>query len=317
MGTIDQDGSKADLLAQLRRREEVITAQLAEIEACNAQLSRVREALETLNRELETRVEARTAQVHRLLAQKDRFINQLSHDLKSPLVPLTALLPMMHKFVDDAEGREILDVITVSVEQMQSIVLKTLELARLNAERRKLELTVLDLGPLTQKITALLRHVYDEKQCTVVNRITSGMLVDANQVVLTEVFNNLISNAVKYMGGPGAITIDARRDGDWVTVSVADTGIGMTAEQIPHVFEEFYKADQSRTDRNSTGLGLAICRRIVDMHGGRTWVESLGLGKGTTVYFTLRPGGRSAGEIYRGPERRKPSEAPCKSRTSA
>ena len=72
-----------------------------------------------------------------------------------------------------------------------------------------------------------------------------------------------------------------------VTVSVADTGIGMTQEEIDRIFDEFYKADSARHDIQSTGLGMSICKRIVEKHGGSIWVESPGPGKGTTVFFTL------------------------------
>jgi signal transduction histidine kinase len=83
---------------------------------------------------------------------------------------------------------------------------------------------------------------------------------------------------------------------DLIVVSVKDTGIGLESDQMKHVFEEFFKADSSRHDLESTGLGLPICKRIVEKHGGRMWVESQGKGKGSTFFFTLKPHKRTSGE---------------------
>jgi len=106
---------------------------------------------------------------------------------------------------------------------------------------------------------------------------------------MKELFDNLISNAVKYSQPDGVtITLDAQKKDDNIIVSIKDTGIGLESNQIEHVFDEFYKVDYSRHDLQSTGLGLSICKRIVEKHGGRIWVESQGKGKGSTFYFTLK-----------------------------
>ncbi len=114
------------------------------------------------------------------------------------------------------------------------------------------------------------------------------MWVSADPLYLRELLENIVSNAVKYSDRGGSITIDATKDGEEITVSIADSGIGMTSDQVSKMFQEFYKADPSRHDRSSVGLGLSICKRIVDRQGGRIWAESAGPGEGTTVCFTLR-----------------------------
>ena len=106
---------------------------------------------------------------------------------------------------------------------------------------------------------------------------------------LEELFDNLITNAVKYTPeNGGTITVDAKEEKGQITVSITDTGIGITEEHKKHIFDEFYKADESRHEISSAGLGLSICKRIIEKHGGKIWVESLGLGKGSTFYFTLK-----------------------------
>jgi len=111
--------------------------------------------------------------------------------------------------------------------------------------------------------------------------------LQADKLRLEELFDNLIGNSIKYSPNGGNITIDAEDDGKFVVVFVKDEGTGMTSEQLEHVFEEFYKADESRHDFNSSGLGLSICKRIVEKHGGKIWAESEGKGKGTTMFFTI------------------------------
>jgi len=114
------------------------------------------------------------------------------------------------------------------------------------------------------------------------------LLIEADKLKLQVVFNNLLNNAVKYnKKEEGEITISHLLSDGEFTLSIKDEGIGMTADQLEHVFDEFYKADNSRHDFESSGLGIPICKKIIEMHGGRIWVESEGLGKGSTIYFTL------------------------------
>ena len=88
--------------------------------------------------------------------------------------------------------------------------------------------------------------------------------------------------------GPGKIILDAHNEKDFILISIKDNGIGMEEEQISQIFNEFYKADESRHNLGSTGLGLTITKRIIEKHGGHIWAESPGKGKGSTFYFTLK-----------------------------
>jgi len=119
------------------------------------------------------------------------------------------------------------------------------------------------------------------------NKIKDNLVVKADKLRLEELFDNLMVNAVKYSPKGGIITIDAKEDRDFVRISIKDTGIGMNEDQLNHIFKEFYKTDQSRHDFDSSGLGLPICKSIVEKHGGKIWAESSGLGKGTKMEFTI------------------------------
>jgi signal transduction histidine kinase len=117
--------------------------------------------------------------------------------------------------------------------------------------------------------------------------IAENVTVHADPVELEELVYNLISNAIKYTHPGGTIAVGAEKGDERVTVSVRDTGAGLTEEQIERIFDDFYKVDESRHDLDTSGLGLSICRKIVEKHGGRIWAESPGKGLGTTVFFTL------------------------------
>ena len=109
--------------------------------------------------------------------------------------------------------------------------------------------------------------------------------VDADRGRIEQVLVNLLHNAIKFTPPGGSITVSASSDDSGVRISVADTGVGIPADDLPRVFERFYKADKARSG-GGTGLGLAIARHIVEAHGGRIWAESVE-GRGATFIFTL------------------------------
>lgn len=244
--------------------------------------------LAELNKSLEARVSARTAEVERLLEQKDQFVNQLGHDLKTPLTPLLALLPKVASRTQDPKCLEILELLTDNVSYMRNLVERTLQLAQLNSGSTELTTDRMDLLTEGRNILAGLHEDLQAGDITVVNNITQSTWIEGDGVYLRELFHNILSNSIKYTNGPGTVTIDVSRADGMVTVTISDTGIGMTEEQLAHVFEEFYKADPSRHDRASVGLGLSICKRILEKQGGKIWADSRGPGQGTAFHFTLR-----------------------------
>jgi signal transduction histidine kinase len=122
---------------------------------------------------------------------------------------------------------------------------------------------------------------------SLINNISDPININFDKLRIEELINNLLNNSVKYSKDSGKIIIDSKYDEDYVTISIKDNGIGMTEKQIQFMFDEFYKADESRHDFDSSGLGLTISRKIIEKHGGKIWAESNGLGKGSTFYFTL------------------------------
>jgi two-component system, OmpR family, phosphate regulon sensor histidine kinase PhoR len=115
--------------------------------------------------------------------------------------------------------------------------------------------------------------------------VPEDVIVDVDREMIGRVLGNLIHNAIKFTPDRGRITIGAAPADGKIKVSVADTGAGIPAEDLPRIFERFYKVDRAR-GKSGTGLGLAIARHVVEAHGGRIWAESVE-GKGATFYFTI------------------------------
>ena len=252
------------------------------------ELQDAHQLLYTINKELERKVKDRTAEVEKLLNQKDEFVNQLGHDLKTPLTPIIALLPVIQDYLDDPKVEELFEVIRRNSYYMKDLVNQTIELAKLNSSHIEFDFEEVHLTSLINEVITNNQYMLREQHITVKNNVNDSFYAYADHLRLGEVLNNIITNAMKYMKGDGGdIVIDATRDAAKITVSVNDSGIGMTQDQISHIFEEFYKADQSRHDLHSAGLGLTICERIIKKHGGAIWVESPGPGRGSTFYFTL------------------------------
>lgn len=244
--------------------------------------------LEQLNKELEIKVSQRTAEIEYLLQQKDEFINQLGHDLKNPLNPLLNLLPIIEKTETDNKSKEMLKVINRNVGYMRNLVTKTIELGKLNSPNTKLHFEKLNLYNEVNKVITNNKYLIDKRHTNIVNNISKDININADILFLEELFNNLINNSLKFTKENGQVTIDAKIGQIFITVSVKDDGIGMNKDQLSHVFDEFYKADISRHDFDSSGLGMPICKRIVERHGGKIWAESKGKRKGSCFYFTVK-----------------------------
>jgi PAS domain S-box-containing protein len=251
------------------------------------ELKKAHEMLMVVNSDLERKVEERTAEIEKLLKQKDEFIGQLGHDLKNPLGPLINLIPILEKKETDPESKKILEILKRNANHMKNLVVNTVALGRLNSPNVKFNLEDTNLLDEINDVIERNSLLFEENNIEIENKAGKNIILKTDKLRLTELFDNLIGNSVKYSPDGGTITIDAKQDKDFVTVSIRDIGMGVTEEQLGHIFDEFYKADESRHDFDSSGLGLPICKRIVEKHGGKIWAESLGEGKGTTMFFTL------------------------------
>ncbi len=267
---------------QLKKKDEQIQKLQKEIEEKEKKLS-------DLNRNLEKRVIERTVEVNRLLLHKTRFVDNLSHDLGTPLTPLITLLPVIKEELKNPETVKLMDTCIRNAEYIKRVVNNTRKLAELSST--DLMLNKEQFNQFVEDLKERYDVVFRTFKIEVVNNISDDIYVKTDKSRITELLDQITSNAVNSMQDGGDLKFDAkyitRDDNTFVQISITDTGIGLTRDQTDHLFDEFYKADESRHKLDSTGLGLAICRRIIEKHGGRIWAESHGKGTGTTIHFTL------------------------------
>lgn len=271
-----------------KHAEEKIKQKNEELEMMNMELHAARAQLIQLNQDLEQMVKERTVEIEKLLRHKDEFINHLGHDLKTPLTPLASLLPILKKNELDPRSNEIFEICIRNISYLKNLVSNTLQLAKTNSPDFLFNIKEINLLDMVNLVSLQNQTIFKENNIIIENKIGNDIVVLADKQRLLEVFNNLSTNSINSIQGGGTLTFDVEEKPDgFVTISLRDTGIGLNEEEKTHVFEEFYKADQSRHDLSSTGLGLAICKSIVEKHGGKIWVESPGRENGTTFYFTI------------------------------
>lgn len=250
-------------------------------------LQKAHEELQELNAHLEDRVNQQTQELERLLNQKTSFIVQLGHDLRTPLGPINNLIPLIGKKGVDEKMREMVAVVNENVHVLNEMVRKTVKFATVTSS---------DFVPTCRDVNAadVLKEVLHQKKddiekadVRVENRLDSDVLVTTDKKYLVDVFEELLSNALTFSDDGGVVILDSDVKEDMIIFSVKDDGMGLTSQQLDHVFDEFYKADESRHNLENHGLGLTIAKIIVERLGGSMWVESDGLGKGSTFFFSL------------------------------
>ena len=260
---------------------------ISERKKAERDLKKADERLRNINSELEKKVEIRTKEVKNLLKQKDEFIDQLGHDLKSPLTPIINLLPKVIRNLDNPKTMERLEIINRNARYIKNLVTDTLKLAKLNSKSVNLDIGKIKFRNLVDEVIKDNQFIFEENKIIVDNLIDDNIDIKIDELQIKEVLSNLSSNAVKFMHEGDKLTFKSSISKDFLTITVKDTGLGMTKEQIEHIFDEFYKADESRHNIESSGLGLSICKRIVEWHGGHIWANSQGIEKGSEFNFTI------------------------------
>ena len=269
--------------------EEELQRKTAELEELKQKLIETENKLIELNKNLEQRVIDRTLEVNRLLLHKTRFVDNLSHDLGTPLTPLMTLLPIIKEEVKNPETKEMVDTCIRNVEYIKRVVRNSQKLAELSST--DLYLKKENLLELINELKEKYDMIFKSCNINVQNHINSDVFVKTERSRFLEVLDHVSSNAVNSMIEGGTLTFEARKveekTGSFIDVAIRDTGLGLEREQTDHLFDEFYKVDDSRHKLDSTGLGLAICRRIIEKHGGKIWADSHGKGTGVTIHFTI------------------------------
>ncbi|MDP9989153.1 signal transduction histidine kinase/AmiR/NasT family two-component response regulator [Arthrobacter oryzae] len=235
-------------------------------------------------------------QLRELDKAKTDFLATVNHELRTPLTSIMAYLDMIQESTEHPVSREVhqmLDIVVRNTERLRTLIEDMLSVSRGGLDNTEMHLAPVRLGHTLDLVAAALRPLATLQNVTIdVDPVPEDPEILADEVQLQQVFTNLVSNAIKFTPKGGRIEVGseshAAEDGSkWATVRIADTGIGISSDEINHVFTRFYRASNAMNGAiPGTGLGLAISKDIVDRHGGRIDVDST-LGAGTTVTVCL------------------------------
>lgn len=226
--------------------------------------------------------------LRRLETVRRDFISNISHELRTPLASLKALAEtLLESALDDPPAaRRFLQRMETEVDALSLMVSELLELSRIESGRVPLQLVATRPLDLVNQAVERLRLQAERASLSVCIECPEDLpeiQVDAKR--MEQVLVNLLHNAIKFTPAGGKITVRAQAQRERILFAVQDTGVGIAVEDLPRIFERFYKADRARSG-GGTGLGLAIARHLVEAHGGQIWAESE-KGKGSTFYFSV------------------------------
>ena len=227
-------------------------------------------------------------ELRRLEAVRRDFVANVSHELRTPLTSIRALVETLEAgAIDDPEvATDFMARIIAEVDRLAQLVDELLDLARLEAGRAQLSLERVGPEDLVKRALERMAPQSERAKLTtefVVEPGTPAIMADRSRI--DQVLLNLVHNAIKFTPSGGEVTVFAARAGDFVEFRVRDTGLGVSPDDMPRLFERFYKVDKARRS-HGTGLGLAIAKHIVQSHGGAIWAEP-NPGRGTVFVFTL------------------------------
>ena len=220
--------------------------------------------------------------------QRERqFISDASHELRTPVAVISACAEELEEESLSGDGWETLEAIQKESQRMNKIISQLLALTRGYEGRYHLDKERL---PLREAVGSVLEELNDAaaaQKISLFNHVPEGMKVWADQSLLTQLLINLAGNAVKYGKQGGWVIVRAAQERETCVLTVSDNGIGMSPEELEHIFERFYRADKAR-DRSGSGLGLSIAQWIVHLHGGEIAAQSQpGKGSQFTVELPL------------------------------
>lgn len=261
---------------EMARRERILQGLLEDLETSEEKLMKQQESLEAANRRL--------TELSRL---KDEFVASVNHELRTPL---TAIREGASLLVDGVAGRltgfqrELLATVISNADRLAELVNAMLDLSKIEAGRMRLCRRRLDVRELIESLLGRYQNLRSRRILQADLSAAGEVFADGDRIL--EVLENLLSNAVKFTQEGGVIQFQVRAQEDSVAVSVTDNGVGIAKEELPRLFQKFSQVDRIEGPHRGTGLGLALCKELVELHQGSISVVS-DSGKGSTFTFTL------------------------------
>lgn len=225
----------------------------------------------------------------RIDAVRRDFVANVSHEFRNPLASIKAMAETIavRGQGDPNAAADFAKKIVAEADRLAALSDDLLDLAKIEAGRRPVRMEDFPLSETVARIVGDFGAKAEYKTITLVAEVPEGIRVSADRDAVHQILANLTDNAVRYTRPGGEVSISAANDGDRVSVRVSDTGIGIPDEELPRIFERFYRVDKARSrESGGTGLGLSIVKHLVEAHAGRIEVRST-LGEGSTFVFTL------------------------------
>jgi signal transduction histidine kinase len=242
------------------------------------ELAELGKAIQTLSRDLEY-----------LKKERNEFLASISHELRTPLTYVKGYADIARRpNIEEEERNQFLSIIYEEAEHMQKLVKDLFDLAKMDQLSFQIHKEPTNFCSFLKKMHDKMRPAFQAKKLSLVYQCENNITVHIDQKRFEQVMINLLDNALKYADQGSTVSIDVRAEKKKIIIIVSDEGSGIPDEDLPHIFERFYRVDKSRYS-GGTGLGLAIVKEIVEAHGGSIYAASK-YGKGTNIIMTLPEG---------------------------
>lgn len=240
----------------------------------------------TSRKETEQKIEQKSKELTAINQELENFAYVASHDLQEPLRTIASFIQILDKRYGqtlDEDGQQFMGFVVDGAKRMQLLIRDLLEYSRVN--RFNTDYEKVDLNEVFETVNRVLKEKIDDSDAVLLAE--NLPVIQGNKIQLTQVFQNMVDNAIKFRGkSKPEVTITVEEQpGKWL-ICVKDNGIGISPEYFQRIFVIFQRL-HTREEYSGTGIGLALCKKIIERHGGEIWVES-GKRKGTTFYFTIR-----------------------------